>query len=61
MAIRILAFLDSRKGGRTRRGPRKGPPERSFEQAVESVLAKIEAIERHEAWLKERGEGADSA
>ncbi|TMJ18289.1 MAG: hypothetical protein E6G92_00045 [Alphaproteobacteria bacterium] len=58
-AMRILSFLDRRRGGGTTRGRRrKGPPERSFEEAVESVLAKIEAIERHEAMLAagERGD-----
>lgn len=57
-AMRILAFIDRRRGGGTTRGRRrKGPPERSFEEAVESVLAKIEAIERHEAMMAagERG------
>jgi hypothetical protein len=47
-AMRILAFIDRRRNGATNRGRRhKGPPERSFEEAVESVLAKIDAIERH--------------
>jgi hypothetical protein len=50
-AMRILSFLDRRRTGGTLRGRRrKGPPERSFEEAVESVLAKIAAIERHEKW-----------
>jgi len=53
-AMRIIAFLDARKAGRTAKGPKKGPPERSFDEAVESVLAKIEAIERHEAMIAER-------
>jgi hypothetical protein len=57
-AIRILAFLDSRRQGRTGRGRRKGPPGRTFEQACESILGKIEAIERHEARNKAR-EGKD--
>jgi hypothetical protein len=56
-AMRILGFLDGRKNGGSRRGPRKGPPDRTFEEAMASVLAKIEAIERHEALLaKEQGE-----
>ncbi|MEO7828084.1 MAG: hypothetical protein ABIR60_13180, partial [Allosphingosinicella sp.] len=54
MAMKILAFIDARKGGRTVRGRRKGPPERSFEEAVESILSKIEAIERHEAMIEAR-------
>lgn len=54
-AMRILAFIDRRRGGRTTRGRRKGPPERSFDEAVASVLAKIAAIERHE---KRKGQPA---
>jgi hypothetical protein len=47
-AMRIIAFLDRRKAGLT--GKRhKGAPERSFEEVVESIMSKIEAIERHEA------------
>jgi hypothetical protein len=56
-AMRILGFIDRRRRGRTTRGGRKGPPERPFAEAVKSILAKIEAIERHEAMIKERGEG----
>ncbi|HYN45737.1 MAG TPA: hypothetical protein VES64_03510, partial [Allosphingosinicella sp.] len=52
-AMRILAFLDRRRGRGTGRGRRKGPPERSFDEAVASVLAKIEAIERHEKGKRE--------
>jgi len=55
-AIRILAFLDRRRDGRTGRGRRKGAPQRSFEEACESILRKIEAIERHEQWQREQGE-----
>lgn len=58
MAMKILAHLDARKYGRSGKGRRKGPPERSFRQACESILAKIEAIERHEAMIKARA--ADS-
>jgi hypothetical protein len=47
MAMKILAFIDARRGGRTMLGRRKGPPERTFEEAVESILAKVEAIKRH--------------
>jgi hypothetical protein len=63
MAMKILAHIDARKYGRSGKGRRKGPPERSFRQACDSILAKIEAIERHEAMLKEReaGAAADSA
>jgi hypothetical protein len=65
MAMKILAFIDARRGGRTMRGRRKGPPERTFQQACESILAKIEAIERHEEMMKARkerdgGGGGDS-
>jgi hypothetical protein len=58
-AIRILSFIDRRRGGRTTRGSRKGPPERSYEDAVASVLAKIEAIERYDRMIgdQESGDG----
>ena len=42
-------------GGR----PRKGPPERTFDEAVESILAKIEAIERHRKLMREAGGECD--
>jgi hypothetical protein len=58
-AIRILSFIDRRRGGGTTRGRRKGPPERTFEQAVASVLAKIEAIERHDRLMAEQKESGD--
>jgi hypothetical protein len=58
-AMRIIGFLDRRKAGLT--GKRhKGAPERSFEEVVESIMSKIEAIERHEAMFgkgEEEGEG----
>lgn len=50
-AMRILRFIERRRAGRTTKGRRRGPPERSFDEAVASVLAKIEAIDRHEAML----------
>ena len=53
-AMRIIGFIDRRKAGRTPRGPRNAPPERTFDEAVASILAKIDAIERHEALMKER-------
>ena len=53
-AMRIIGFIDKRKNGRAPRGPRGAPPERTFDDAVASILAKIEAIERHEALMKER-------
>jgi hypothetical protein len=56
MAMKILSHLESRRYGRSGKGRRKGPPERTFQQACESILAKIEAIERHEAMMKERQE-----
>jgi hypothetical protein len=55
-AMRILGHIDARKYGRSGKGRRKGPPERTLAQACDSILAKIEAIERHEALMKERGE-----
>ena len=54
-AMRIMAFLDRRKAGQSG-GRHKGPPERSFEEVVESIMSKIEAIERHEAMF---GKGED--
>jgi hypothetical protein len=54
MAMKILSHIDARKYGRSGRGRGKGPPERTFQQACESILRKIEAIERHEAWKKAR-------
>lgn len=57
-AMRILGFLDRRNGGRTTKGRnRKGPTERSFDEAIASVLAKIEAIERHKKWQAEQEAG----
>ncbi|HEX8309421.1 MAG TPA: hypothetical protein VF645_13480 [Allosphingosinicella sp.] len=58
-AIRILHFLDRRRAGRLGGRPLKGPPERSFEQAVESILAKVDAIDRHRKFVKEQEEKAD--
>ncbi len=57
MAMKILGHLEARKYGRSGKGRRKGPPERSFEQACRSILAKIEAIERHEKQSHESGTG----
>jgi hypothetical protein len=59
MALKILGHLEARKYGRSGKGRRKGAPERSAEEAVRSILAKIEAIERHEAMVKEREERED--
>lgn len=59
-AMQILGFIDARRAGRTGRGRRKGPPDRSFEEAVESILGKIEAIEKHEALMKARGEAGEA-
>lgn len=53
-AMRILHFLDRRRAGRLGSKPRKGPPERTFEEAVESILAKVEAIKRHRELMAER-------
>jgi hypothetical protein len=54
MAMKILGHLEARKYGRSGKGRRKGPPERSFEEACRSILAKIEAIERHERMMEDR-------
>jgi len=54
-AMRILGFLDRRRAGRTARGPRGGAPERGFAEAVESILRKVEAIERHEKSSRQSG------
>lgn len=54
MAMTILGHLDSRNYGRSGKGRRKGPPERTFEAAVESILAKVEAIERHREMMAAR-------
>jgi hypothetical protein len=59
-AMRVLSFLDARKGGRTVRGPKKGPPERRYEEARDSILRKVEAIERHREMMKKRGESDSS-
>jgi hypothetical protein len=57
LGFRFLKWRQQKKLGRDpRRGSRKGPPERSFEQAVDSVMRKIEAIERHDN-RKKLGEG----
>jgi hypothetical protein len=57
-AMRIIAFLDRRKAGRSG-GRHKGAPERSFEEVVESIMSKIEAIERHEAMFGKEDEGGE--
>ena len=56
-AMRIITFLDRRKAGLTTAGRHKGAPERSFEEVVESIMSKIEAIERHEAMFGKDDEG----
>ena len=58
MAMKILSFLDARRAGRTVRGRRKGPPERTRDEAVASILRKIEAIERHRERIAARESGA---
>jgi len=48
LALRFLKWRQQKKAGYGHRGrARKGPPERSFEEAVQSVLGKVEAISRH--------------
>ena len=60
-AMRILGFLDRRRSGRTTRGRRRPEPERDFAAAVDSVLAKIEAIERHSSLAARRSAAPGSA
>jgi hypothetical protein len=55
MAMKILGHLEARRYGRSGKGRRKGPPERSAEEAIRSILDKIEAIERHEKLSHESG------
>lgn len=59
-AMKALAFLEARKHGRIGRGTRKAPPQRSFDEAVRSVLDKIEAIERWEARRARRAEEGEA-
>ena len=54
-AMRILSFLDRRKAGRTG-GRHKGAPDRSFEEVLDSILTKIEAIDRHEKKYGKKGD-----
>ncbi|HEX8380655.1 MAG TPA: hypothetical protein VF619_08930 [Allosphingosinicella sp.] len=61
MAMKILSHIDARKYGRSGKGRRKGPPERTFAQACDSILAKIEAIERHEKAMREKAQEGDGA
>ncbi|HEX8513617.1 MAG TPA: hypothetical protein VF688_11000 [Allosphingosinicella sp.] len=56
LAMKILSHIDARKYGRSGKGRRKGPQERTFREACDSILAKIEAIERHEKLMKERAQ-----
>ncbi|HEX8064333.1 MAG TPA: hypothetical protein VF535_14105 [Allosphingosinicella sp.] len=58
-AMKILAFIDARKGRRVGRGRRRGLPDRPFEEAVASILSKVEAIERHRKLMKAKGDGED--
>jgi len=53
LAMWLLKREDQRQMGTLKRGSaalgrHKGPPERSFEEAKQSILTKIEAIERHQ-------------
>jgi molybdenum-dependent DNA-binding transcriptional regulator ModE len=53
LALRFLKWRQQKKTGRDpRRGRHKGPPDRSIEEAVDSILRKVEAIERHRARKK---------
>lgn len=55
-ALRFLKWRADKRNGGGRRDHRRreGLPERTFEEAVESIMRKIEAIERHEALEKKR-------
>jgi hypothetical protein len=55
-AMRILLFLDRRKAGLTA-SRRKGPPDRGFAEVLDSILGKIEAMNRHEAKYGKAKEG----
>lgn len=49
LALRFLKWRQQKKAGYGHRGRRRnGPPERSFDEAVQSVLGKVEAIDRHD-------------
>jgi hypothetical protein len=55
--MRILGFLDARRARRI--GPRrKAAPAKTLDQAVESILRKLDAIERHEARYGRPGGGS---
>jgi hypothetical protein len=45
-AMRILGFIDARRARRIGRA-RKGPPEKTLDEAVTSILRKLDAIEKH--------------
>ena len=53
-AMRILAFLEGRRAGRMGTARRQGLHARSFEEAVENVLAKIRAIKAHKERLQQQ-------
>jgi hypothetical protein len=57
-AMRFLKWREEKRQGGGRRDHRRRPqnPDKTFEEAVGSVLRKIEAIERHEAREKRRAE-----
>ncbi len=64
LALRFLKWREQkRRGYDGRRGRHKGPPDRPFEEVAQSIMSKIEAIERHdnaqklqEGWSRD-GEG----
>lgn len=48
-ALKFLKWREEkRRGGGQRGRARKGPPQRTFQEAIDSVLGKVAAIERHE-------------
>ncbi|MBV9930832.1 MAG: hypothetical protein JO013_07790 [Alphaproteobacteria bacterium] len=56
-AMRILSFIDARRARRIGRA-RKGPPEKTLEEAIDSIMRKLDAIERHEKAFGQDGRSA---
>ncbi len=49
LALRFLRWREQKRHGFGPRGRRrKGPPDRTFDEAVQSILTKVEAIESHD-------------
>jgi len=50
IAFRFLKWREDKRRGHGHRGrARKGPPQRTFKEAVDSVLSKVKAISRHDS------------